>query len=284
MPSDVRSEAKKDQRDEVLGTELSESVGASSSQNSVEGRPPGQDMNVASSTMSTRYCDLCTRAGQRNVFNTAACVALQKRTSCHACGGGPDAGNGQSCWTSNPDCPYYRYSAGQRDASVDARATGSAAPNMLPVRPVRFFFDGPRRARRAVVDNSEYMVGFASGAGYNCLIHSLATAVGDHFPFNPDIPWIRQQLIREFSTDDASQVTENNFLYFEFHARSILRHFAMMPRMGDTGPIRPGTFTVRLIDQRYAHVADEVGTGSVTLYLMNQGNMHFVPFVRTRSR
>ena len=244
----------------------------------IDGIEESADEEVANAT----YCNICARGGVKNIFNSSECVRFQTQTSCHACGRGPSVGDSYSCWTCNPGCQYYRHGAGQRLDSVDAEATGRAAPNMSQVRPVELKMTDCRESWTAVVDGRDFMVGTASGAANNCLIHSLWQAVSDHCPLPPCVTRIRQELMREFNTPGDSQVTEFNFLTFEFHALPILRGFGALPPIDKEHAMRSEMFTVRLVHQESAHVADEIGTGPVILYIMNEGNRHFVPFLQKR--
>ena len=139
---------------------------------------------------STTWCRQCARDDLHHIFNSVECVAYQKSTSCHACGTGPHP----PCWTTNPECPFFHHGAGSRIDDPDAQATGESAPDLFPRGEVELHLRGHRQTWTATVDDRDYVVGEASGHGFNCLIRSLWAAINDHVLFMVNYADIRQHL------------------------------------------------------------------------------------------
>ena len=135
-----------------------------------------------------------------------------------------------------------------------------------------------------------YVAGTASGASNNCLIASLSLAIDqDHVAHIVEHARIREELRGRFpDTRAPAYVAARNFLTFDLHAMAVIEfigRIASSHGMDAAGAIVPASYTVRCIVERapdeYA-LADSVGSGPVTIYLLNHHNVHSDPLIRVR--
>ena len=222
-------------------------------------------------------CVWCLRIGVRTEPDSARCHDLQREFGCHRC-------DKIGCWTENPSCTFFRRA---REANADSTTTGRAAPNMFERTPVQI-----RRERgtpNVLVEFSghSFVKGFASGSGCNCLIHTLLSCLSDNgIPCMADAPWIRKELRKQFP-QGANQVTERNFLDLRNHWRSIINLIGVNARRNSydaTDQIHARNFKVTAVLEDGRFVAEVDGDGPIDLYLLNEGNAHFVPLLRNRQR
>ena len=132
-----------------------------------------------------------------------------------------------------------------------------------------------------------FVKGFASGSGCNCLIQTLLSCLNDNgIPCMADAPWIRKELRKQFP-QGANQVTERNFLDLRNHWRSIINLIGVNARRNSydaTDQIHARNFKVTAVLEDGRFVAEVDGNGPIDLYLLNEGNAHFVPLLRHRQR
>ena len=189
-----------------------------------------------------------------------------------------------NCWRDSPECLYHGRS---RPLVADAPTTSQAAPDMFSREPVVI---NRERPGRIIVEfgGLRFVKGFATGDGNNCLIHALAQSIndiGDRCVVN--VPWIRKELLRRFASG-PDQVTEANFLDFRPHGASVIDLIGMSARaegLDPQGRIRADRFSVTCVAEDLGRVGDVVGEepGRTSLYILNEGLLHFVPLIRDRS-
>jgi hypothetical protein len=123
-----------------------------------------------------------------------------------------------------------------------------------------------------VIDGVRFQRGRASGAGFNCLIDTLQ----QHLGLSVDTPDVRRRLRMLFTTEPTI-VTEDNYLDFLAHTRTILRILGGIARRGgsaiDMSIYRIVCFDLDRIDLGGAVVGD----GDVTIYIGCENGNHFIP-------
>ena len=124
-----------------------------------------------------------------------------------------------------------------------------------------------------------------SGEGCNCLIRTLRECLNDRGLFCvADVPWIRLELLKRFRAGE-NRVTEDNFLDLRNHWRSIVDLIGMSARENDCDPHRrivAANFNVTAVLEESRPVVEVDGEGPIPSFILNQGNMHFVPLLRNR--
>lgn len=135
---------------------------------------------------------------------------------------------GRKCHANNRDelCPYYGRDAGQLTWRASAEDLADAMPGTggaLPHRTqVGWSLLGKDDHGELIVRVSQrdYLVGQASGAGCNCLIHSLSQCLG----IVTNMAAVREDLIKEFgSSPGRMKVGAGTFLELEHHWVAVLR-------------------------------------------------------------
>ena len=135
-----------------------------------------------------------------------------------------------------------------------------------------------------------FLRGSASGLRFganNCLIHTLQQAVADNNMPSIDaiIPSVRRSLLDRFPRTGVDAVTRDNFLVHDLHWEAIVDCLGLHAR--DTGFDAEGriahtSFTLVVVSEDRSAIASIEGTGPIRLYILNQGNMQYVPLLRRR--
>ena len=203
-----------------------------------------------------------------------SCIENQKLSTCHAC-------DTPGCWTTNPAC-HYR--ARPRPSDPDARTDGRAAPDIFRRAVVKITRTGT--GTFISIDDSLFSKGTASGWRYgtnNCLIHTLVQcidiAIGN---VDADIPWIREQLCCRYPANGITTVTASNFLDLSEHWKDIVDLIGMSARarsLDTDGFVHHEMFTLTCVDEMTQTLGTVEGFGYIDLYLLNEGNLHFVPII-----
>ena len=132
-----------------------------------------------------------------------------------------------------------------------------------------------------------FIKGNVSGEGCNCLIRTLRECLNDQgLLCVADVPWIRLELRKRFRAGE-NRVTEDNFLDLRNHWRSIVDLIGMSARENDCDPHRrivAANFNVTAVLEESQRVVEVDGEGLIPLFILNQGNMHFVPLLRNTER
>ena len=182
------------------------------------------------------HCSFCYRESKTKcAYDSDTCIAQQKSSRCHAC-------DRLGCWTTNPDCQFYR---GSRPSVSDARTDGRPAPDIFARSIVRIF---PSRFETVVyVDDRKFIKGSASGLTYglnNCLIHTLQQALDITIgQIVADIPWIRRSLMGLFPTSGANAVTRDNYLDLSEHWKAIIDLISESARLNGCDPLKKFSHT-----------------------------------------
>ena len=128
--------------------------------------------------------------------------------------------------------------------------------------------------------NRSFIKGYADGAGCNCLIQTLLACLNDNgLLCIADVPWIRQELRRRFRQGE-NRVTERNYLDLRNHWTTIIDLIGISARHngGDpTNQIHARNFNVTAVLEEQRIVVERDGVGAINLFVLNQGNEHFVP-------
>ena len=157
---------------------------------------------------------------------------------------------------------------------------------MFERRPVRI---ERVRKQRVLVHFSErsFLKGSASGAGCNCLIRTLLSCLNDNnLRCVATVSWIRQELQKLFPTG-PNIVTQNNYLDLRNHWRSIVGLIGVSARHHGCdahNQIHADNLRVTAVLEEAARVVEEDGDGPIHLFMLNEGNSHFVPLLRNRER
>ena len=234
--------------------------------------------SAASSSTSevSASCVWCSRLGVSVPLDSERCFALQREYGCHRC-------DRPGCWTHNPHCTFF---GRERPEVADAPTTGTLAPDMFERTRVRI--TRQEHLQRVLVEWNEhsFIKGYASGAGFNCLIQTLRECLNDrclHCVAN--VPWIRQELRKRFPTGE-NRVTEKNFLDLRNHWRSIVDLIGISARANGCDPaghISAANFNVTAVLEDSRRVVEVDGEGPIPLFILNEGNAHFVPLLRNFS-
>ena len=144
----------------------------------------------------------------------------------------------------------------------------------------------------------------ADGHECNCLIHSLEQVIASHgVPLESAPAAIRTHLRERFShASGDAWVGVQNFLTFHIHTMAIIEEIGTLARelgVSNSDRITPHAYTVRCMrrisrteanegamvpaGQDQYVLADEIGTGDLTLYLRNIDNIHFEPLLPLRN-
>ena len=136
-------------------------------------------------------------------------------------------------------------------------------------------------------DNRSFIKGFASGDGCNCLIETLLACLNDNgLLCVADVPWIRQELRRRFRQGE-NRVTERNYLDLRNHWTTIIDLIGISARHNECDPtnqIHARNFNVMAMLEERSIVVERDGVGAINLFVLNEGNQHFVPLLRNRQR
>ena len=132
-----------------------------------------------------------------------------------------------------------------------------------------------------------FVKGSASGAGCNCLIRTLLACLNDNGIWcDADVPWIRQELQKQCPTGE-NKVTHANFLDLRNHWDKIIDLIgvsARRKRHDRLVEIYAGNFCITCVLEDARRVVEEVGLGDIDLFMLNEGNYHFVPLLRNCER
>ena len=130
-----------------------------------------------------------------------------------------------------------------------------------------------------------FLKGFASGDGFNCLIQTLLACLNDQgLLCVANVPWIRLELRKRFRAGE-NQVTERNYLDLRNHWESIIDLIGVSARAHACDPenqIYATNFNVTAVLEQTSRVVEKDGDGPLALFILNEGNMHFVPLLRNR--
>ena len=160
------------------------------------------------------------------------------------------------CRISLPTCPYNRH--GQRLSHADADY-GDAVPH-LNQQDIHIHNDD------VVIGGLRHRRQDASGHGNNCLIFSLATALG--CPTNPTTAaQVRQHLMTRY-VSGPQRVTDACFLTPEYHWTDIVTFLGR----------NPTDYTLLVVSHRHHHGA-VYGHGPQRLTIENLNNIHFQPLM-----
>ena len=99
-----------------------------------------------------------------------------------------------------------------------------------------------------------------------------------------NVPWIRLELRKRFRVGE-NRVTEKNYLDLRNHWRSIIDLIGTSARAHGCDPgnqLTAANFNVTAVLEETSRVVEVDGEGPVALFLLNEGNMHFVPLLRNR--
>ena len=221
------------------------------------------------------HCTHCARIGASCIAGSEECIQQQKDLGCHAC-------DRVGCYATAPTCPYF---GRERTTHVDAQATGSAAPDMFRRSDVRIH--KRQFETEVIIDGAQFIKGYATGAGNNCLVDALTQAIQDTgIPCRSNNPWVRQELLQRFLRIGESAVTLESFLDLRRHWRDTVDLIGASARsMGlDTdNRIRAETFRVVCIEENRSVVGDADGDGPVAVHLLNEGFLHYRPLLRRRA-
>jgi hypothetical protein len=243
---------------------------------------PGAASSAAAALPSAETCVQCFRAGYHHRPDSDLCIACQLEVGCHACGR-------CHCWSTNPECSFY---GKLRVSHADASQLGDSAPDLFERSPVSFTTD-PHTGCVWLEFNCEsrpcrMLRGFAPGTGCNCLIYSLQQVIHDQgIACVADVPWIRQQLLQRFRDPGPAQVRERSYLDLQEHWAAMIDLLGASARaqgLDQQREIRASTFTVFGVSQEEARIVAKEGSGPVVLFVLNQGQHHFVPLLRQRVR
>ena len=182
------------------------------------------------------------------------------------------------------ECLYHGRS---RPLVADAPTNSQPAPDIFSRAPVVINRDRPSRII-VEVGGLRFIKGSASGKGNNCLISALAQCIDDKVTLCMiNAPWIRNELCRMFASG-ANIVTENNSLELRPHCASVIDLIGISARAQGLDPddrIHAENFSVTCVAEHLGRVGDVVGEGPerTSLYILNEGLLHFVPLIRDRS-
>ena len=223
---------------------------------------------------TTSACIWCLRYGVRTESDSVQCLDLQREYGCHRC-------DRKGCCSQS--CTRFKYS---RPLVRDAPTTGHAAPDLFERTPVQIQHVN---AQRTLVQWSagNFIKGSASGAGCNCLIQTLLACLNDNgILCVADVPWIRKELRKQFPTGE-NMVTNANFLDLRNHWRSIIDLLGVSARnhgCDRENQIHAMNFRVTSVLEDSQRVVEVDGDGPIHLFMLNEGNYHFVPLLRNRER
>ena len=228
---------------------------------------------------------MCFRQEQINCeAEDEICIASQRRSSCHACGL-------PGCWSLNATCLYF---GKPRPNHSDSQADGHSASDIFE-RPTVDIRQYPTVILRYQAGIMTFRAGFATGAGNNCLIDTLcqcvhhACAGSDARDFSCadciQFSGIRGMLCAQFSgTVGLAAVTYRSHLDFCEHAQAVLELIGESARRAGLASgenIVMAAFTLVCVARDSAAVGDVLGSGSTVLYLVNEGNYHYRPLLRS---
>ena len=223
---------------------------------------------------ATTACIWCLRYGVRTPSDSAQCLDLQREYGCHRC-------DKRGCCSQS--CTRFK---NPRPLVRDAPTTGHAAPDLFERTPVRI---QRVHAHQTLVEwnAGNFVKGSASGAGCNCLIQTLLACLNDNgILCVADVPWIRQELRKQFLTGE-NMVTHANFLDLRNHWRSIIDLLGVSARRHGCdreNQIHARNFRVTSVLEDVQRVVEVDGDGPIHLFMLNEGNYHFVPLLRNRER
>ena len=194
------------------------------------------------------------------------------------------------CWSTKDTCDYRRRGFVTRPLVPDACTDGTAAADIFHRSVVRILPPEPNGSVWITIDDMNFLRGSASGLRFganNCLIHTLQQAVADNNMPSIDaiIPSVRRSLLDRFPRTGVDAVTRDNFLVHDLHWEAIVDCLGLHAR--DTGFDAEGriahtSFTLVVVSEDRSAIASIEGTGPIRLYILNQGNMHYVPLLRRR--
>ena len=177
---------------------------------------------------------------------------------------------------------FYKRS---RLSVADARTDGRPAADIFARSIVRII---PSKFETVVyVDDRKFVKGSASGFTYglnNCLIHTLQQALNLTIgQVVADLPWIRNQLMKQFPRFGPTAVTHDNYLDLTEHWKAIIDLISQSARLNGCDPLRKfshTSFQIICIDEIIRTVGTCEGDGPTKLYILNEGRRHFVPLIR----
>ena len=244
--------------------------------------PTGEGAEASTSSSSststanvTTPCVWCLRFGIRTAPGNARCLELQREFGCHRC-------DKVGCCDAN--CSSFKR---PRPNVSDAPTTGTAAADIFERTPVQIRRERGNLNVFVEFSGRSFIKGFASGDGYNCLIQTLLACLNDNgILCVADVPWIREELRRRFRTGE-NIVMAKNYLDLRNHWRSIIDLIGISARRNSCDPanqIHARNFNVTAVLEDGRFVAEKDGEGPISLFMLNEGNSHFVPLLRNRQR
>ena len=257
-------------------TNTSQAVDVSNSRESLSAA-----VTRSASTSGTRndssHCIWCARFNLDCAPESVQCVDSQKERGCHAC-------SRLGCWTSSKTCQYHLRG---RPRVADAPTDGTVAPNIFHRRAVTI--EKKAFSVTVEIDNHTFLKGSADGGGCNCLIHALQQCISEHVPIvadcHEDREWIREELCNRFPAPGPNAVSPNLYLDLRPHWAAIVELLAIGAQGMQLDPehlIRPENFRITCVAEQQQIVGDEVGSGHIHLYILNEEFRHFVPLLRRR--
>ena len=216
-------------------------------------------------------CRLCDRLGVDCIYGSDLCIANQLQKACHAC-------DTPRCWHINELCIFFGRA---RQAHIDSQALGIGVPDIFArARVTIFHLEGGD-------DVCTYFKVQASGAGSNCLVYSLLQCIGmAGLPCSANVPWVRTEMMKQFTSAGVSAVTSGTYLDLCEHWASVVSLLGSSARsmgLDLEKRIVPSLFQITCISDVHSVIGDLVGTGRVHLYLFNEGNCHYSPLLPYRS-
>ena len=229
--------------------------------------------NIANASTT---CVWCLRYGVRTLPGSVRCLELQRDFGCHRC-------DEIGCCDAN--CKHFKHE--RPNVAEAADGSGRAAADLFERTPVQIHREAGNLNVLVEFSNRTFIKGFASGAGCNCLIQTLLACLNDNgLLCVADVPWIRQELRRRFRQGE-NRVTEANYLDLRNHWTSIIDLIGISARRHGCDPtnqIHARNFNVTAVLEERRIVVERDGVGAINLFVLNEGNQHFVPLLRSRQR
>ena len=130
-----------------------------------------------------------------------------------------------------------------------------------------------------------FVKGSSKSIGCNCLIEALLACLKDNNVLCvANVPWIRKQLQIRYANGN-SIVKENTYLKLKNHWRDVIDLIGLSAKSHgcDSGNlIHADRFSVTSVDANGCIIAERHGNGFIELFVLNEGNEHFVPLLHSR--
>ena len=201
----------------------------------------------------------------------------------HACGHSADGCDacGHACHrdTTSPFCPFQGRSPGQLEWQPDDQDIQDCFPGTKGSLPHRQQLEWSLSERfgtgecLVTVEGKIFISGHATSANCNCLIHTVAQALG----VECDLSAVRSALMLRHTSGPA-KVTARNYLTLDAHWEDVV-HFVSWHAVGCSDLVPSSDFCLRCIDLAHpghGDVVGEPGAPRALLFAREDGN-HFVP-------